>query len=429
MSQNNNFTARLMVKSYYPWVVWGLAAGFFFLDYFARVAPAVMTDQLMRDFSILGTGFGFLSASFLCAYIPMQIPVGMLADRYNSRWLLGTNVLVCVAGCIIFATAHSLAVAMAGRFLLGFGAAFAFVTALKIATIWFPANRFGLIAGLTQALGMLGASISQAPMAYSVDHIGWRPTMWMITVALFFLAIAIFLFVRDKSYGSDSHATNKVTNGKAVIVGLWKIMQNPQTWWNALFVGLLYAPTEIIGEAWGVKFFRQAHGLSNEVAAFATGLVFFGWAFGGPIIGWLSDHLKRRKPILFLSALLSGILIAIVIYVPNIPFPTLCILLFLYGVANTGVGTSYAVAAEINARPLSGTSMALANMASVIIGACFQPLIGWLLDKGWDGVMQNGVPVYSSHDFRMVLIALPIGLFLAALVSMRIRETHCQMQG
>jgi MFS family permease len=419
-----NKLEQMTSHAFYPWLVWGLAAGFFFLDYFARVAPAVMTDQLMHDFNIMGLAFGLLSASFLCAYIPMQVPVGMLADRYNSRWLLTINVLVCVLGCVVFTLAHGLYAAMFGRFLLGFGASFAFVTALKLATIWFPPQRFGLLAGLTQALGMLGASISQAPMAYSVGAIGWRSTMWIIIGLLFLLAIAIAVLVRDKS---TAHA-QKLTNSRALLSGLGRVLKNPQTWWNALFVGLLYAPTEIIGESWGVKFFRQTHDLSNEVAALATGFVFLGWAFGGPIGGWISDYFKKRKAMMILSALFSFIFMSIALFVPDLPLPMLFLMLFLYGLSNTGVATSYAVAAEINSRQLAGTSMAFANMASVLIGVGFQPFIGWLLDKKWDGTLVNGIPVYSAHDFRMVMIALPICLLLAAIIGFAVRETHCQVR-
>lgn len=418
---------KITAHAFYPWLVWGLAAGFFFLDYFARVAPAVMTDQLMHDFNIMGLAFGMLSASFLCAYIPMQIPVGMLADRYNSRWLLTINVLVCVLGCIVFATAHSLYTAMFGRFLLGFGASFAFVTALKLATIWFPSHRFGLLAGLTQALGMLGASISQAPMAYSVNTIGWRPTMWIIIGLLFLLAIAIAVLVRDRSENHTHHA-HKLETGREVLRGFGQVLKNPQTWWNGLFVGLLYAPTEIIGESWGVKFFSQTHALSNEVAALATGCVFFGWAIGGPIVGWFSDHIKRRKIILILSAFFSLIFISIALFVAELPLWALFSTLFLYGVANTGVGTSYALASEINSHRLAGTSMAFANMASVLIGVGFQPFIGWLLDKNWDGKMLNGIPIYTAHDLRMVMIALPACLLIAIFVAFLVRETHCRAQ-
>lgn len=418
---------KITAHASYPWLVWGLAAGFFFLDYFARVAPAVMTDQLMRDFHMMGLAFGLLSASFLCVYIPMQLPVGMLADRYNSRWLLTANVLVCVLACAVFACAHNLYTAVLSRFLLGFGASFAFVTALKLATIWFPPQRFGLLAGLTQALGMLGASISQAPMAYSVDKIGWRPTMWMITSLLFLLALAIALFVRDRS-DTHTHHNHKLVSGREVLAGLLQVLKNPQTWWNALFVGLLYAPTEIIGEAWGVKFFRQTHELSNAVAAVATGLVFFGWAFGGPIVGWISDRIKRRKIILIVSAIFSFVFISIALFVSSLPLPALFAVLFLYGVANTGVATSYAVAAEINAKSLSGTSMAFANMASVLVGVGFQPFIGWLLDKTWDGTMLNGVPVYSTYNFKLTMLALPTCLLIATFVAFKVRETYCQLR-
>lgn len=431
-SNSNNLLNRLMHKPYYPWIVWGLAAGFFFIEYFARVGPGVMVDELMHDFNVLAFALGSLSAFFYYAYVGMQIPVGMLVDRFSPRWLLASMTLLCALACIMFAMAHNVRVASLARLLMGFGSAFAFVTALKLASMWFPAHRFGLIAGLTQALGMLGAAVGQAPMAYSVTLIGWRQTMWVIAVLFVLLAIAITLLVRERpktAYSKGSvHPAAKLSSSHDVLKGLGKVLRNPQTWWNGVFVGLLYAPTAAIAELWGVKFFRQTYDLSNELAAIAVGLIFMGWTMGGPFIGWISDRMKRRKIILIISALASLIFISSALYIPNMPLALLFSILFLYGVANTGVATSYAVAAEINPRVLAGTSMAFANMASVLVGAAFQPLIGWLLDRHWDGKLVNGIPIYTAHDFRMAMIALPICLVIATLIATRIRETHCQMR-
>lgn len=419
-----------MRKSYYPWIVWGLAAGFFFIEYFARVAPGVMVDQLMHDFNVYAFALGSLSAFFYYAYLSMQVPVGMLVDRFSPRWLLTAMILVCAISCGLFGTATNVQTAAFARLLLGFGSSFAFVTALKLASIWFPARRFGLLAGLTQALGMLGAAIGQAPMAYSVSVFGWRSTMWIIAVLFIILAFFVGFLVRDRN--EDHQNVNNVTqltNAREVGLGLIDVLKNRQTWWNALYVGLLYAPTEAVAELWGVKFFRQTYSLSNEKAALAIGLIFIGWAVGGPLAGWFSDYIKRRKLVLILSAFASLLFITIVLYVPGLPIPLLFGCLFLYGVANTGVGVSYAVAGEINSRSLAGTSMAFANMASVLIGAAFQPLIGWLLDKNWDGAMADGIPVYSAHNFRVAMIILPICLIIATIVAFRVKETHCQMRG
>ena len=204
---------------------------------------------------------------------------------------------------------------------------------------------------------------------------------------------------------------------------MWR---NPQSWWNALFAGLLFAPTAALAELWGVKFFRQTYDLSNEMAAMGIGLIFIGWTIGGPLIGWISDKIKRRKIILILSASLSLLFASLVILVPYLPLGVLFCLLFLYGFANTGVATAYAVASEINPQAIAGTSVAFANMASVIVGAGFQPLIGWMLQKNWGGAMLQGVPLYSNSNFRTALLILLVSLLLALLVACGIKETYCR---
>ncbi|MES2997826.1 MAG: MFS transporter [Pseudomonadota bacterium] len=420
----HRFTQRWLKNSYYPWLIWGLAASAFFIEYFARVAPGVMIDSLMRDFKVQALALGSLSAFFYYAYVGMQIPVGILIDRFSLRWLLAIMILICAMACLIFGLSTQLPEAAFARLLMGFGAAFAFVGALKIASVWFPARQFGLLAGLTQAVGMLGAAVGQMPMAYLVVHIGWRATLFLIAGFMMLLALVIAIVVRDRL------ETPKTSIKKNFLHSPWsgivQVLKNPQSWWNALFAGLLYAPTAALAELWGVKFFRQTYHLSNEIAAMAVGLIFIGWAIGGPVSGWISDRIKRRKIVLILSAFLSLLLASLILLVPHLPLMLLFSLLFLYGLANTGVATAYAVASEINSHAISGTSVAFANMASVLIGAGFQPLIGWLLEKNWDGTLENGLAVYSASDFHSALLVLLSSLLLAVLVAFGIKETYCQ---
>jgi MFS family permease len=413
----------LTQSRYYPWLLWSLAASAFFIEYFARVAPGVMIDSLMQDFNVQALALGSLSAFFYYAYVGMQIPVGILTDRFSLRWLLTTMILMCAIGCFIFALTSRLQAAALARLLMGFGAAFAFVSALKVVSVWFPARRFGLLAGLTQAVGMLGAALGQMPMAYLVAHLGWRVTLMVIATIMVLLAVVIAIVMCDRT--PQAHAASSKKSLHSPWLGLVDVLKNPQSWWNALFAGLLYAPTAALAELWGIKFFRQAYHLSNEIAAMAIGLIFMGWAIGGPIIGWISDRIKRRKPILILSAFLSLLLASILLMLPHLPLWLLFSLLFLYGIANTGVATAYAVASEINAHSVSGTSVAFANMASVLIGAGFQPLIGWLLEKNWDGLRVNGLPIYSAADFHSALLVLLVSLLLALLVACAIQETYC----
>lgn len=423
MENSSNSSLRV---SFYPWLVWGLSAAFFFAEYFARVSPSVMVPQLMSAFQVTALGIGSMSAFFYYAYVSMQIPVGALVDRFGPHRLLTVMAALCAVSCFLFATAHNLGAAHLARFIMGFTAAFAFVGALKLATLWFPPQRFGLLAGLTQALGMLGAAVGGGPLALIVSSMGWRNTMWLIGGILLVLAILIGLLVRDRSPQSSPHVRH-LANTQELWRGFQLVMRNPQSWLNALFVGLLYAPTAAFAELWGVSFLVRTHGLSTEVAASAISSIFIGWAIGGPITGWISDQIQRRRPILLFSIAASLIFMSLVLYLPHLSVPVLFLLLFLYGVSNTGVATSYAVAAEINPRHVAGTSMAFANMASVLIGAAFQPIIGWFLDLQWHGKMLNGVPYYSAQNFRIAMAALPLCLTLGLIAVLFVKETHCRI--
>lgn len=424
---NCRFIDKCLQWPSYPWLIWGLASGAFFIEYFARVAPGVMIDSLMRDFNVQALSLGALSAFFYYPYVFMQIPVGILIDRFSLRWLLTSMILICAIGCFIFSLTSQIQVAALARIMMGFGAAFAFVSALKIVSVWFPAQQFGLLAGLTQAIGMLGAAIGQMPMAYLVAHFGWRITLSLIASIMVILALIIAVVVRDRTTTQPTRTKKNVLHASPWS-GLVKVLKNPQSWCNAAFAGLLYAPTAALAELWGVKFFRQAYHLSNEIAAMAIGLIFIGWAVGGPVTGWISDRIKRRKIILIISAFLSFSIASVMLMVSGLPLWLLFSLLFLYGIANTGVATAYAIAAEINAHALSGTSVGFSNMASVLIGAGFQPLIGWLLQKNWSGLMVNGLPIYSRQDFYWALILLLSSLLLALFVAFGIKETYCQQK-
>lgn len=412
-----------------PWIIWGLAAAFFFAEYFARVAPGVMAPQLMEAFNIRALGLGAISAFFYYSYLSMQIPVGSLMDRFGPHRLLTAMAALCAGGCFLFAESHTLKMAEFSRFLIGFGAAFAFVGALKLATIWFSPTRFGLLAGITQALGMLGASVGQGPVSVLVTHIGWRHTMWAIGIVLSVLAVLIGLLVKDNPSSSPLYPSVKAGSTDPdhdLLKGLWVVLRNPQTWMNAVIVGFLYAPTAAFAELWGVSYIRGVYGIPTEVAASAISMIFIGWGVGGPIGGWISDRIQLRKPVIFVSAIASLITISIVLYMPSMPIVLLFILLFLYGVSNVGVATCYAVSCEINPKSVAGTSMGFTNMASVIVGAAFQPVIGWLLDLHWDGKMQNGAPVFSPANFHSSVIVLPLCFVACLLLIYKLKETHCQ---
>lgn len=417
------------VKGFYrrlqPWLIWSLGAAFFFLEYFARVDPSVIVPQLMTYFHVGAFALGSLSAFFYYPYIAMQLPVGALVDHYGPHRLLTFAAFVCGAACLIFALAHQLWVADLGRVLMGLSAAFAFVGTLKLATLWFHPRQLGLLAGLTQGIGMLGAAVGEGLFRYVVNRVGWRFALVLIALSLFALAILIGAIVRDKRPSLLGHRVAESGQLK-VFDGLMMVFRNSHSWRIAIYAGLIYAPTGAFAELWGPSFLHRVYGLSEELSALAISLVFIGLAIGGPVVGWVSDRIGLRRPILVISAILSLIFISLVLYIPHLPVPLLFVLLFLYGISNMGIALSYAVAGELNPRPIAGISIAFTNMASVLIAALLQPLIGLFLEFRWHGLYVHGHPYYSAVDYQHAMMMLPFSLVVAAVIALSIKETHSQ---
>jgi len=405
------------------WVVWGFSALFYFSDYLARVAPGVMHQQLQHAFAVTEVGFGIITASFYIPYIMMQLPVGLAVDRSSVRLLLTTMSIVTAIGCCIFGLASTLFVASVGRVFIGFSAAFAFVCTLRLATTWFPPAMLGLLAGLTQALGMLGAATGEAPVALLVDRFGWRQTMLLIALLFVVLAALLYRYVQDRPSGEpglDNQRKNATSMGKSLQI----ILLNKQTWYNALYAGLIFGPTAVLGEAIGPAYLQFGRGLDAHTAAFATGLVFIGWGIGGPLTGWLSDKMGRRKPLMVFSATCGVVLSSLLVFIPDMGVKTAYSLFFLFGLTNTGVCIAYAVATELHERSVIGTAIAFTNMGSIFIGALLQPLVGYFVDLV-AGARAFNVEKLLLSDFQNGLQILPICSLIALFLVFRIKETYC----
>lgn len=405
------------------WTIWSIAAAFFFLEYIVRISPGVMAEQLQRDFNISAGSLGMLSAFFYYPYVAMQIPVGMLVDKFGTRWILGLMAILCSISVFLFSTTHILILAEMCRFLMGITGAFAFVGALKLASTWFSPRRFGLLAGTTQALGMLGGAVGAGPLAVLVTHIGWRSSLIILACLIAILAISFLLIIRDQP---DSNQKSELSKKScSFFSGLLIVLKNPMTWLNGFIVGLLYAPTAAFGELWGPLYIHQVYGISLEQAASLISCIFIGWAVGGPIFGWVSDKIRRRKPVIIGSTILSLIFVTILLYMPFLPISILFAAAFLYGLSNIGVATCYATACELNPTNLAGTSVGFTNMFSIMIGgALLQPIIGWLLDLGWHEEYLDNIRIYSSHNLQTVMLILPACLILCLILSLFLKESY-----
>jgi len=403
-----------------PWLVWSFGPAMFFYAFFQRVAPSIMIDQLMRDLKVSGAALGNLSAFYFYAYASLQIPVGLLMDRYGPRRLLSFGASVCAAGTAIFALATALGPAYLGRLLVGIGASFGFVGALKLATTWLPASRFALASGLLMMAGMAGGILGQAPLAAVVEWTGWRQALLGSAAAGLLLAIGTWVMVRDHPPGVAEHSTR--IGGRELLRGLATVFRTRQNWLIALTCASMTAPLLAFAGLWGVAWLMQVHGMSRPDAALTASLLLLGWAFGSPIVGGLSDRLGRRKPPLMAAMIMGAGCLAFLIYAPGIGPFLMRVLFFVCGLCFGTMVLGFALARENNAPEVHGAAFGMLNGAVVGTGAVFQPLLGALLDLRWDGRMVDGAPFYDAGAYRVAFSALLVFLAVGLIATLAVRE-------
>jgi MFS family permease len=414
-----------------PHLIWFLGAIFFFFDYIIRVAPSILTPLLMQFFHANAFTIGGFSAFFYYAYIGMQIPVGILVDKFGPKWLLIMSAMICAISTFMFAEMNSITLGFFSRFLMGFGASFAFVGTLKLISVWFKAERFAFFAGLTQALGMVGAMVGQGPMAKVYQSMGWRPSMYGLGIIFLIISLCMLLFIKEKHHEKRLSNDGSKVHNVHIMKSLQLVLTSSQNWLNCLFIGLLYAPSACFGEQWGASFLSLNQGISMEAAGHETGMMFIGLAIGCPVLGWISDKLQRRLLVMRVSVVACCLLLSVVIYGPLLPgLPSLhpstyTLLLFVYGFFNSGIVCSYALASEINPPELTGMALGITNMASVIIGAMMIPTVGYILDTFSTGIV-DGVHTFGLEGYQMAFAALPVGFMIAFVMSFFQKETYCQ---
>jgi MFS family permease len=410
-----------------PWLICGIGAAFYFYEYLLRIAPSVMLPDLMQTYHLSGAQLGNLSAYFYYAYTPMQLIIGVLMDRYGPRYLLLVACAACSIGAFMFAGSQHIYLAQLSRFLIGFGSAFAFVGALKLATIWLPLERFAAMCGLISTLGMIGGITGVHLLTKLVINYGWRVTTYMSEWLGVILTIVILLIVRDKVKTKPTRQStyHLELSLKEVFIGLWQSLKNPYLWMTSIMGMFLFLALSALTELWGITYLAQAYGLTRATAGSVITMVYWGWAIGGPLAGWLSDFTKRRKMPLMFGSLSAAIIFCIILFAHSLSLPMLYILFFAFGILTSVEIITFAIVREISSPNLAGTSIALINAFIMLGGVIFQPVIGLLLDWDWAGKMVHGVRFYSIHNYQIALSILPIGLVITFILSFFLRETHC----
>ncbi len=387
-------------------VAFVLASAFFLFEFVVRIEPSLAASAIEQAYGLGDSGFGTLASLFFWIYAPMQIVVGLLLDRYGARRFVMLGSFLCALGVLVFVAGGSIWLGGLGRLLMGFGASFAFVAALWLVNHGFPPERFALLSGSVNAVGMLGTAIGGVVLTGAIDSAGWRAVF--VATALFGLAVSTLaaLFLRDPertgAYTPDIGAMAHVRESLADVLGDRRI-------WIIAVAGLLYyLPVNVYGGLWGTTELVRDRHLTPVQAQGLVAMVFWGMAAGSISGGWLSDRLGHRKYLVLAGALLTALAYAGALYLPLPPWGVGALLLaggFFGGLQML----TFAMAKEGQPSRRAGTVVAFVNMIGIAGALVFQPLVGVLAEQ-------------AGGDLRLALSVLPLGVGLAAVLMLAVSE-------
>ncbi len=400
--------------------------------YFHRMAPAVVSAELMASFHTSATALGSLAAMYYYIYTLMQIPAGVLADTLGNRASITTGNVIAGLGSILFGMAETIEIAAVGRFMVGLGVSVIFVGLMKNNSVWFRDRIYGLVSGFTILMGNLGSVLAAKPLSALLNLWSWRDIFIAMGGMSLLLAVLTLLYVRNRPEDAGFPSIREMDGMRAHAArhrhwtrDLLHVISHrsiwPGFWINFGMAGGLFA----FAGLWGIPLLRDSFALSRDQASLYTTLTLLGLAVGTLLAGWISDHLGVRKPVVIASAAIYLLAWLALIYVPWQPGPLAMLLFMLIGLTGGGFVITYPCAKEVIQPALSGMAISLVNTGLFLGAAIMQPLFGWVLDLGWDGRMAQGINLYQWHNYQNAML-LMLGFALVALLStFCIKETHC----
>jgi len=383
---------------------WLVVAVYYFYQYALRSAPSVMMPQLTEALGVNALGVSAIVGMFYYGYSPFSLVAGAALDRFGARRIIPIGAALVGVGAMMFGTGN-VAAANVGRFLQGAGGVFALVGAVYLITKNFPASMAASFIGVTQMFGMAGGSAGQFFVGPIIKSgLPWGQFWIYSGIAGLVIAVCLFAFLPREAPAPAGGGLG------SVLKSLKTVFLNPQSILCGLISGLLFIPTTIFGMTWGVRYLQEARGREYEAAVMLAATVPLGWMVGCPLLGFLSDRIGRRKPVILAgSAVMLGVMTWILFGDPAVfRGPLVGILL---GIASGAAMIPYSVIKEVNPPRLGGSATGVINFINFTFSALLGPVFGSRLVVAPESNDITALAHYQA-GFRPLLLGIALALVL-----------------
>jgi MFS family permease len=361
-------------------LVYAVAVTAYLTAVFHRSSLGVTGVDAAERFHINASALATFSVAQLAVYAAMQVPVGVLLDRYGSRRLLLAGGALMVAGQLCFAVATDVRLAVAARVLVGLGDAMTFISVLRIVAFWFPGRRNPLLVQLTGTIGQLGAVLGAVPLVALLHHAGWTPAFLTAAALGATVLLLVLAAVRDTPHaGHPSPVATDVATVRRQLADAWAQPGTRLGLW-AHFVTQFSG--SVFALLWGYPFLVQGQGFSPTAAASLLTLMMVVTLACGPVIAHLcARHPFHRSVLVFtVTAGTAAIWTAVLAWPGRAPHWLLVALVVVLAVNGPASMIGFDYARTFNPVHRIGSATGIVNVGGFVASILLILAVGVVLD-------------------------------------------------
>ncbi|MFC3884567.1 nitrate/nitrite transporter [Bacillus songklensis] len=375
-------------KSRYRWVVFATVLFTYFLIVSQRTAPGLISDQLMKEFNVTASTIGLLTSIQFLAYAGLQIPIGILSDRFGPNLFLIIGTLLNGLGTLIYSLAPNELVLLLARLLVGMGDATIWINLVLILSQWFKVKEFVGLLGLAGMIGSLGFLMATVPFSTWIALSGWRAPFFTVGIILCLCGILLYFVLVKKP--KRMMKNNSVTNISSVkmeqkrektLVMLRRIFSSRQAW--AAFLchfGVVGTYVGFIG-SWAVPYGMHVYGMTRSGASQLIMIGLIGAIIGAPLTSWVASRLESiKRPYIVVHMIIFLSWIAFLLFSGKPPFFMLIILFLIIGYGNGASALTFAIVRQSFAIKEVGVVSGFANTGGFLSAVLLPSILGKVLD-------------------------------------------------
>jgi sugar phosphate permease len=381
------------------WSVWSVGALVYLVAFFHRTSLGVAALAAQQRFGLGATALSSFAILQLGVYLVMQIPAGLMADRFGPRRMLGLALLTMALGETLFAFASSLPVAVLGRGLVGLGDAFTFINVIRLAASWFPRERFALLTALTAMTGALGQVGGTVPLSAGLRTYGWTPTFLATAVLSVVLAAVTWWWVRD-----HPHPMMERSSRTGPILGDLRATFAQRGTRTALWSHFtLMSSFMVLATLWGFPYLVEGLGMATGTARLALTLTAAAPLVVAPAMGWAAGHrpaLRGRLIVAVAAALTLVWVTAITWPGGRLPVPLAVVLLLVSAVGSAASMLAFDLARDANPPSRGGIASGMVNVGGFSAAMSASLTAGALLDASGG--------TYDAPSFQVAFVPITL---------------------